>query len=105
MKAPGLHQTIIFKALQAIHGVIHASNIGVKYTWFGSGYISNMYYKWLANHATYDFEHGGDFSFDAHINSNVHMVASGDAEGNPRKQTGGIEEKPGKIRSVSYNIL
>ena len=67
--------------------------MGVKYTWFGSGYISNMYYKWLANHATYDFEHGGDFSFDASIGNNVHMVASGDAEGNPRKQTGRIEKE------------
>ena len=51
-----------------------------------------MYYKWLANHATYDFEHGGDLSFDAHIGNNVHMVASGDAEGNPRKQTGVLEK-------------
>ena len=78
----------MLQALQAIHSVIHKSNIGVKYTWFGSGYISNMYYKWLANHATYDFEHGGDFSFDASNALNVHMVASGDADGNPRKQTG-----------------
>ena len=54
-----------------------------------------MYYKWLANHATYDFEHGGDLSFDAHLGQNVHLVASGDAEGNPRKQTGRIENEPG----------
>merc|ERR1712079_623031 len=27
------------QALQAIHGAVHNSMIGVKYTWFGSGYI------------------------------------------------------------------
>ena len=55
----------------------------------GAGYISNMYYKWIANHATYDFEHGGDLSFDAFIaNSNIEMVAYGDSEGKPRNQTG-----------------
>ena len=48
-----------------------------------------MYYKWIANHATYDFEHGGDLSFDAFIkNSNIEMVAYGDSEGRPRNQTG-----------------
>ena len=48
-----------------------------------------MYYKWIANHATYDFEHGGDLSFDAFIaNSNIEMVAYGDSEGKPRNQTG-----------------
>ena len=31
---------------QAIHGVVHSpKNLGVKYTWFGSGYLSNMYFK------------------------------------------------------------
>ena len=59
-----------------------------------------MYYKWLANHATYDFEHGGDFSFDANIGYNVHMVASGDADGNPRKQTGRIVKDRGKVLNV-----
>ena len=48
-----------------------------------------MYYKWIANHATYDFEHGGDLSMDAFTaNANIEMVAYGDSEGNPRKQTG-----------------
>ena len=32
-------------ALQAIHGAVHAAKIGLKYTWFGPGYISNMYFK------------------------------------------------------------
>ena len=59
-----------------------------------------MYYKWLANHATFDFEHGGDVSFDANIGYNVHMGASGDAEGNPRKQTGRVEKDQGKVLHV-----
>ena len=52
------------QALQAVHGAVHGSDVGVKYTWFGSGYISNMYYKWIANHPTYSFDRGGDLSFD-----------------------------------------
>ena len=48
-----------------------------------------MYYKWIANHATYDFENGGDLSFGASIeNANLEMVAYGDSEGKPRNQTG-----------------
>ena len=55
----------------------------------GAGYISNMYYKWIANHATYDNKRGGDLSFGASIpNANVELVAYGDSEGKPRKQTG-----------------
>ena len=74
------------QALQAIHGAVHAATIGVKYTWFGSGYISNMFYKMIANHPTYDFELGGDMSF---INGdNVLLAARGDSEGQPRQQTG-----------------
>ena len=77
------------QALQAVHGAVHASDVGVKYTWIGAGYISSMYYKWIANHATYDFEHGGDLSFDPFIqNANIEMVAYGDSEGKPRNQTG-----------------
>ena len=26
----------------------------MKYTWFGPGYISNMFYKWIANSDTYN---------------------------------------------------
>ena len=29
-------------ALQAVHGAVHAARIGLKYTWMGPGYISNM---------------------------------------------------------------
>ena len=55
----------------------------------GAGYISNMYYKWIANHATYDFNRGGDLSFGASTpNANVELVAYGDSEGKPRNQTG-----------------
>ena len=74
------------QALQAVHGAVHIAEIGVKYTWFGPGYISNMYYKWIANHATYDFENGGDLSFQR--GKNMIMRAKGDAEGKPRNQTG-----------------
>jgi hypothetical protein len=40
-------------ALQAIHGVVHNAAIGLKYTWFGAGYLSNMYFKMIANKPTY----------------------------------------------------
>ena len=30
------------QALQAVHGAVHAADVGVKYSWFGAGYISNM---------------------------------------------------------------
>ena len=40
-------------ALQAIHGATHDAKIGLKYTWFGPGYISNMYFKMIANHPKY----------------------------------------------------
>jgi hypothetical protein len=51
-------------ALQAIHGVVHApANLGIKYTWFGSGYLTNMYFKMIANKKRYRFEEGGDLSF------------------------------------------
>ena len=74
------------QALQAVHGAVHAALIGTKYTWFGPGYISSMYYKWIANQAIYDFEQGGDLSFKR--GKNVIMRAKGDADGNPRNQTG-----------------
>ena len=82
------------QALQAVHGAVHGADIGVKYTWFGSGYISNMYYKWIANYATYDpakFGYSGDLSFKedgmpGYKILNLH--AKGDAEGRPRNQTG-----------------
>ena len=40
-------------ALQAIHGATHGVGMNIKYTWFGPGYISNVYFKRLANKPTY----------------------------------------------------
>ena len=73
-------------ALQAIHGVVHAANLGVKYTWFGPGYLSNMLFKMIANKPTYRFENGGDLSFGN--GENLWPTAIGDPEGNPVAQTG-----------------
>merc|ERR1711935_1171882 len=59
-------------ALQAIHGVIHSVSIGTKYTWFGSGYLGNTYFKLIANKPTYR-QNGyiaGDLSFTDCLNSN-----------------------------------
>ena len=35
-------------------------NVGVKYTWFGPGYISNMLFKMIANKPMYRYENGED---------------------------------------------
>ena len=73
-------------ALQAIHGATHIAKIGLKYTWFGPGYISNMYFKMIANKPTYRFRNGGDLSFGKGIN--IWPTAQGDNDGNPVAQTG-----------------
>lgn len=58
-------------ALQAIHGAVHAIHIGEKYTWFGNGYISNFYFKMIANKPTYTIQNGqGDLSFTSCIKGN-----------------------------------
>ena len=82
-------------ALQAVHGAVHTAHIGVKYTWFGSGYISNVYFKVIANHPTYYYNKGGDLAFlsctSATGDANetlVKPVAFGDSDGNPVAQTG-----------------
>ena len=81
-------------ALQAIHGVVHKANIGEKYTWFGIGYLSNMYFKFIANHPTYTLIKGGDLVFTSCINGGksgtaipVQSVAYGDVDGNPVPNT------------------
>ena len=51
-------------AIQAVHGATHTAHIGVKYTWFGSGYISNMFYKMIANKPTFRFQRGGDLRWE-----------------------------------------
>ena len=80
-------------ALQAIHGAVHDGHIGLKYTWFGPGYISNVYFKMIANHPTYSFWKGGDLSFTSCTPSGgeavpILDVAYGDKDGNPVSQTG-----------------
>ena len=83
-------------ALQAIHGAVHAARIGLKYTWIGPGYISNMYFKMIANHPTYELKKGGDLSFTSCTDKEtstgedipINNVAYGDKEGNPIAQTG-----------------
>lgn len=76
-------------ALTSIHGMIHTfgqGSIGTKYTWLGSGaYLSNMYYKMLANRPTYEI--GGASGFDMKANKdiphNLHPFSIGDANGKP----------------------
>ena len=44
-----------FAALQGIHGIVDFMwTIGSKYTWFGSGYISNTYFKQIVNKPMYN---------------------------------------------------
>ena len=82
-------------ALQAIHGAVHVGNIGLKYTWFGPGYVSNVYFKMIANYKTYKYiVGGGDLSLTTCVSGtpgvslNVQNIAYGDSEGNPINQTG-----------------
>ena len=83
-------------ALQGIHGAVHAAKIGLKYTWFGPGYISNMYFKMIANHPKYSFDNGGDLAFATCLENNgkvsqqldVQNFATGDKDGNPLPMTG-----------------
>ena len=103
-------------ALQAIHGATHGVGMNIKYTWFGPGYISNVYFKRLANKPTYlvgtgmvgshdliedalnlYFTGGGDLSFlscdvdaifDGTGKAAVRNIAIGDQNGKPVAQTG-----------------
>merc|ERR1711971_723257 len=51
-------------ALQAIHGATDWINsVATKYTWFGSGYLSNTYFKQIANKPMYNIHRGGDQTF------------------------------------------
>jgi len=54
-----------WSALQGIHGIVDfIDGPGTKYTWFGSGYISNTYFKQIANKPMYKGPStGGDLSF------------------------------------------
>jgi len=77
-------------ALQAIHGAVHAALIGLKYTWFGPGYISNMYFKMIANKPIYQMvTKGGDLSFYSGDQCEpIVDAAIGDTNGNPVAMTG-----------------
>ena len=37
--------------------------LGTKYSWFGAAYLSNKFYKMIANKPTYLFNRGGDVTF------------------------------------------
>ena len=82
-----------FMALQAIHGAVHGAHIGLKYTWIGSGYISNTYFKMIANHPMYSFEKGGDLAFTSCSKEGAEPIpiqdyAYGDKDGNPTPRHG-----------------
>jgi len=72
-------------ALQAIHGVVHQARLGVPYTWFGAGYLGNMYFKWIAETPRYYNDDGGDLSFGG---NKVYPAASGGPNGEPVKMNG-----------------
>jgi len=78
-----------FAALMGIHGAVHKAAIGLKYTWMGAGYISNMFFKQLANKPMYFMGKGGDLSFTSCGEPlPIYNVAIGDADGNPQAYTG-----------------
>ena len=65
-------------ALQAIHGAVHGIGMNIKYTWFGPGYISNVYFKRLANKPTYLVGTGMVGSNDLMKSVNLHLTGGGD---------------------------
>merc|ERR1711936_631447 len=81
-------------ALQAIHGAAHGVGMNIKYTWFGPGYISNVYFKRIANKPTYQIgTGGGGLSFLAWVGEGssqtyVRNIAIGDQNGQPVAMTG-----------------
>ena len=78
-----------FAALMGIHGAVHGAAIGLKYTWMGPGYISNMFFKQLANKPMYQMGKGGDLSFTSCGEPiPIYNVAIGDVDGNPQAYTG-----------------
>ena len=91
-------------ALQAIHGAVDWINsVATKYTWFGSGYLSNTYFKQIANKPMYNIHRGGDqtftdcfdFNSDFDVKKGVLPLwftfgnwTTGDLNGNPIANTG-----------------
>ena len=53
-----------FAALQGIHGIVDFMwTIGSKYTWYGSGYITNTYFKQIVNKPMYNTPEMADQAF------------------------------------------
>ena len=82
-----------FAALMGIHGAVHNGHVGLKYTWMGPGYLSNVFFKQLANKPLYKMGKGGDLAFSScHKGSKetlpLYNVASGDENGDPVAYTG-----------------
>ena len=87
-----------WSALQAIHGVVHSINgLPTKYTWIGSGYISNTYFKLIANKPMYEGPRsGGDQTFtdcrgrkgDAPLWSTFGNYSTGGMNGEPLANNG-----------------
>jgi len=79
-------------AVQAIHSAVHAAQIGQKYTWFGSGYLGNMYFKMIANHPTYkQNQEGGDLTLTSCEGNSAlenRNIAVGGTDGKPMPMTG-----------------
>ena len=70
-------------ALQAVHGAIGRALKRRKYWWFGSGYISNMYFKEIALKPTYGEVGGRDIAESSPI-----PLATADKNGKPFKRGG-----------------
>ena len=85
-------------ALQGIHGIVDfIHGPGTKYTWFGSGYISNTYFKQIANKPMYAGPQiTGDQSFTDCIDGKSGAPlwftfgnwSTGDVNGNPIANNG-----------------
>ena len=75
-------------ALMAVHSaasMVSLNAIGLKYTWFGNGYLSSFYYKLLANRPIYAYGEA-PLGIDQDVPGD-NAVARGDAEGNPLSLT------------------
>ena len=75
-----------------------ASNVdvrtqGTKYSWFGAAYLSNKYYKLIANKPTYLFDNGGDVvflnrHFEKQLGGAFYDYSIGNKAGEPIANTG-----------------
>ena len=75
-----------------------ASNVdvrtqGTKYSWFGAAYLSNKYYKLIANKPTYLFDNGGDVvflnrHFEDQLGGAFYDYSIGNKAGEPIANTG-----------------